>query len=863
MAAAPKSFWQRLRIYFRRFRIAVWLLVFFVIAAALWLNVVGLPGFIKTPLLEKLRVRGIELQFTNLRLSWYRGFVAYNVRFGRPDRPDAPQFSARRVELPFSGVALRHFDFSVSGLVLSDGELKFPINETNQPARELRLENVKAAVSFLPNDEWRLDNFQARFAGAEIFLNGAMTHASAARDWAFLHPGPAPEPGAPGSPEQLRATLRQLADTLDQLKFSQPPGLRLSVYGDARDLRGFKIAASVIAADAATPWGLFGQTRLTVRSAGFSQATNSSAPELTFVRVQTQIDGGDLDLSATLDVATRAVQFLGVSDFDIQKIRPLLSAKADHWLGQFAWEKPPHIVAHGGLILPPWTNRPTDWRAEIVPTLRLGGEFKVGRAKFRDLPVLAAQSHVAYSNSVWRLPDLVVTRPEGKLRAAHWTDEDTRNYYWHIQGPFDLKVVRPFLEPAERHGLELLGLTTPPDLDVEVWGRWLEHELIGFKGGVVLSNFSFRGETGTSLHTAFAYTNLQLQIFHPEIIRADRYARADGVAVDFADKMVYITNGVGNIDPMIATRAIGPKTAEAIEPYHFLTPPLTHVYGSVSTETARRADLHFTVDGGPFRWLKFNATHVAGDVHWLNETLLITNIQADFYGGKLSGWTDFNFHVEHGNDFRFDIMFDHAKLGPLIGDLTQNTNQLEGLLTGWINVPRANTADWKLMAGTGHMQLRDGLLWEIPVFGVFAPVLNTMWPNLGSGRASEGSADFVITNGAVRSDNLELRSPAMRMQYRGSVDFASQLNARVEAELLRNTPVLGPLVSTVFWPITKALEYKVTGSLGAPQIEPLYIPKVFLVPFHPIQSVRDLFSAKPAPSTNAPPKFLDLTPDAP
>ncbi len=380
---------------------------------------------------------------------------------------------------------------------------------------------------------------------------------------------------------------------------------------------------------------------------------------------------------------------------------------------------------------------------------------------------------------------------------------------------------------------------------------------------MVLSNFSFRGETGTSLHTAFAYTNLQLEIFHPEIIRADRYARADGVAVDFADKMVYITNGVGTIDPLIATRAVGPKTAEAIEPYHFLTPPLTHVYGSVSIETARRADLHFTVDGGPFHWLKFNATHVAGDVHWLNETLLITNIQADFYGGKLSGWTDFNFHVDHGNDFRFDIVFDNAKLGPLIGDLTQNTNQLEGLLTGWINVPRANTADWQLMAGTGHLQLRDSLLWEIPVFGVFAPVLNTMWPNLGSGRASEGSADFIITNGAVHSDNLKLRSPAMRMQYRGEVTFNGNLNARVEAELLRNTPVLGPLVSTVFWPITKALEYKVTGSLGAPQIEPLYIPKVFLVPFHPIQSVRDLFNAKPAPSTNAPEIFMDLSPAAP
>ncbi|MCX6896476.1 MAG: hypothetical protein NTZ16_13455, partial [Verrucomicrobia bacterium] len=128
----------------------------------------------------------------------------------------------------------------------------------------------------------------------------------------------------------------------------------------------------------------------------------------------------------------------------------------------------------------------------------------------------------------------------------------------------------------------------------------------------------------------------------------------------------------------------------------------------------------------------------------------------------------------------------------------------------------------------------------------FTPVLNTFWPNLGSGRASDGGDTFTITNSVVRSDNLELRSPMMRMQYRGAVDFVGNLDARVEAEPLRNTWVIGPVVSTMLRPISKALEFKVTGNLDQPKAEPVYIPKFFLIPFTPFQSLRELFTDKPS-----------------
>jgi hypothetical protein len=161
-------------------------------------------------------------------------------------------------------------------------------------------------------------------------------------------------------------------------------------------------------------------------------------------------------------------------------------------------------------------------------------------------------------------------------------------------------------------------------------------------------------------------------------------------------------------------------------------------------------------------------------------------------------------------------------------------------------VTNANTVDLQTWQGHGNLNLRDGLIWEIPIFGIFSGVLNSMVPGLGNSRASAGTCTFVITNGIIRSDNLDITSTGAQLQYRGTLDFQGQVNARVAAGLLRDTWLVGPVVSTVFWPVTKLFEYKVAGSLGNPKAEPVYLlPKVvllpFQLPFHPLRTLRELF----------------------
>jgi len=61
------------------------------------------------------------------------------------------------------------------------------------------------------------------------------------------------------------------------------------------------------------------------------------------------------------------------------------------------------------------------------------------------------------------------------------------------------------------------------------------------------------------------------------------------------------------------------------------------------------------------------------------------------------------------------------------------------------------------------------------------------------------------------------------------------------------------------WPVTKLFEYKVSGPLGEPKVDPVYVvPKVvflpFQLPFHPLRTLRGLFPEDGTSNrTNAPP----------
>ena len=256
------------------------------------------------------------------------------------------------------------------------------------------------------------------------------------------------------------------------------------------------------------------------------------------------------------------------------------------------------------------------------------------------------------------------------------------------------------------------------------------------------------------------------------------------------------------------------------------------------------ADLSFNVVGGvPFQCLKLRAARVTGTIHWLGETLVLTNIAANLRRHG-NGFANFDFRVPHeGADYQFTAAVTNINLHTLAADLASSTNHLEGALSGQVVVTRADTRDWRTLDGFGQARLRDGLIWDIPLFSLLSPVLNNISPGLGDSRATDASAAFAITNGVIYSDALEINTAMTRLEYSGTVDLRENVNARVTAQLLHNLPVVGPFISPLFTPVTKLFEYKVTGTLKNPKKEPVYVPKLLRCRCIPSAPSRTCFPA--------------------
>lgn len=994
--------WHRFRVIFRRCRITALLIILALMGFVLYINQVGLPDFIKNPLVQKLHDRGLDLHFTRLRWRPAQGIVAENVFFGRTNDVASPQLTMKQVQLRLDYAALLKRQFQVKSLVLRQGRLAWPVIASNAPPRELSIDNIQTDLQLLTNDVWELDNLQAQFAGAQVQLTGVLTNASAVREWKLFRRG---HPAQPGT---LQSRLRHLADTLEQTHFAAAPRIKLDIRADALDVEKTCLQLSIDAPAADTPWGRGDRIRCFVSLApprtnqlsraeinlhaasatttwatttnlsfllrlspaehgtnllrgdldlsadSFQSRSNEAAnvhftaqwlhsltnalpisgrgelegsnaltawgtakqfhvaasllastnspetdarwawwtnlaafplelqcdvagvhspkldvdevhcsaqwhgPDLSIDKLAAKLYRGTLEANAKLNVATRQATFKVTSDFDAQKVSPLLTPKAQEWLANYSWNYPPHVESQGAVILPAavWTNRHPDWRGEMRPTLRLDGHFNVVQGAFREVPVMTAESHFSYSNMCWRLPDLVATRHEGRLFLSHESDERTQDFYFRLHSTIDPRALRPLLPKNEQRVFEFFSLSEPPAVDAEVWGRWHDHDLIHGRAHVTATNFIVRGQSVGAFQTDLNYTNRILTLTHPKLWRTNNQEMsADTVKFVFEDRKIFVTNGFSTAVPEDVAQAIGPHVVHALEPYHFLRPPTVHAEGIIPMRNERDADLHFDVDGGPFQWLKFQVPHITGKIDWTGQHLSLTDVRTDFYLGKASGNAHFDFEkTNHGADFRFNFVATDSNLHLLATDLADGkTNKLEGLLTARIEVTNANSADWQSWQGAGRIDLRDGLIWDIPIFGVFSPVLDTVMPGLGSSRAREGSATFIITNGVIDSEDLKIETLMARLRYHGTIDLRGIVDARMEAELLRNTWVLGPVLSLALWPVSKTFEYRITGTVHDPKSAPLYIPKVFFFPLHPVQTLKELIPEQTAQPTNGPP----------
>ena len=607
--------------------------------------------------------------------------------------------------------------------------------------------------------------------------------------------------------------------------------------------------------------GITGEKGLAIREV--SLAGDWRAPRLAISRLDSKLYDGAVSGSAGLNVATRLATASSRVNFSLHNVFDLLTPKAQRWLKQYEWSEAPVVSGTVRATLPEWTNTKPDWRAEVRPTMRLNAQVTSGPVSFRGIEVESVRSDLEYADLTWSLPNLVAKRPEGEVRLALRSHTETQDFHFDFSSSIDPHAITPALEEEkQKKGFDYFSFETPPVIEGQIWGRWRERERTVFRASVAATNFTFRAQQVDAFAAGVSFVNGFLNMTNAVVRRPEGEATVDALGFDTRTKRLYLTNAVGRLDPVAVAKAIGPKTARSLEAYQFLEPPLARVNGWVQTGPGRNpAELHFEIDGGAFRFSKFNSRDIAGEIFWSGQSVTLTNIVAEFYGGELHGNLVSRFNDDRSADLAFHLETKQTELTGLMSDIMEKKSKLSGRLDGVLDIT-ANSRDWKSWNGSASVAMKEGYLWDLPLIGIFAPVLDRLTPGLGASTFSEGTADFTITDGAVGTRNLELKSALLRLQYKGKVGFDGRIHdAGVVAEALRDTwiigPVLGPLFNLALSPIERMLKFEVSGTLSNPKLEMKHIPKVLLVPFQlPFQVIDELIPdgepVKPPPGKRGP-----------
>ncbi len=554
------------------------------------------------------------------------------------------------------------------------------------------------------------------------------------------------------------------------------------------------------------------------------------SPHLVVSSLNTQLYGGSLVANSRLNIYSREVIGDAQANFDYHKGALLLEKQVQNWLAQFSWKQPPEVGCSFRFLFPHWNEEWNTLDKQLGRSLELAGFLK-GEGAFREIPLGKIQSHFTFTNLLWSLPDLVITRPEGLASIAYTGNVNNSTFKAAIDSKIDPAAFKPLLPEDQQALFDFVFFDDPPIIRGTALGNWEHTESLGFQGEINTTNFYLRGVPYSDLAMQVSFTNSIVEARNAIAHRgAEEEVRAPYLRVDIPREVMFVTNVTSTTDPWLAMSLVGEEVYRAIAPYRFETPPSVRLHGNVPLRHWSKADLHFEVAGTNFTYWKFHLPNLVGDVYWKADHISFSNVFAGFYGGVGQWSGHFYINDQHSADFSFLAHVTDADLKSLMNDLAPSTNHLEGRLNGRLVVTSANSDDLKSWNGFGEGNVKNGYLWSVPVLGIFSPVLDAITPGAGLSRITAAEGSYSITNSVIETRDMQVRAPAFRLNYKGKVDFDGKIDARVDAEILRDAWLVGRLFSAVLWPVSKAFEAKITGTLNDPKTKLRYFPKFLFAP---------------------------------
>lgn len=149
---------------------------------------------------------------------------------------------------------------------------------------------------------------------------------------------------------------------------------------------------------------------------------------------------------------------------------------------------------------------------------------------------------------------------------------------------------------------------------------------------------------------------------------------------------------------------------------------------------------------------------------------------------------------------------------PRLTDLYYNYQTAHGQLSGTYDFTGLGS-DGRTMRGRGKVEVTNGNVFAIPIFGPLSGILNHILPGSGYSIAHKASASFSISEGIIHTDDFDAAGTFFSMLGHGDIHFVDD---KLDFNLRLNMKGPGLLLA----PVYKLFEYTGEGSLKKPDWHP-------------------------------------------
>ncbi len=730
---------------------------------------------------EELHKRGVEAQIGRLTLDPFRGLVAKHVRIFDYRNRENTLALISEVSLDINYAALIHHEPFLNALDVRDAQITFPIKTAEGKASRAQLTNLRAHIYF-PPEQIYVSQAEGIFCGIRLSARGQLIKRG---DY---------QPSAAITPEEWQKQLslaQRMVTELQKFSFpAAPPSLQLKFSGDIAELENARVEATLRGdrlqrgsyeinnLSAGAEWN---NQRLDIGHCEWSDSKGTFAARGDWNR---ESNTAKFQIHSTLDLKAFLDAF-GVGG-------PMADVE---------FHSPPLLEISGSMKM-----GAEQFRTDMI------GNAAFGPFTYKKVPFSELSADFSWDGERTLVRELRVRHQTGQLLADLF--DAPNDFRLNLESTISPEAVRAVVPLQANEFLREWQWQRSPAIRMSIRGTNRDAGSWQGDGTVTLGRTRFRGtwmnDANTRIH--FAEGAVTCEDIH---VTRDEGSGSGSFTYDFKKHEVRISNIRSSLYPAEVIFWIDPKTSKTVVPYKFRRPPNVVANGVYQFRGGKNTRLEIKVDGGSgmdyvFLGKTLPFDRVSARLLFTNERLQINDVRADLLAGTLRGDADISLAR---NDPRYRANLSIGEINfPRLTDLYFNYKTAQGLLRGTYEFNGVGN-DWRTMRGSGKVEISNGDVFAIPIFGPLSGILNHIVPGSGYSIAHKANAKFTVENGIIHTEDFEAAGSLFSMLGNGDIHFLdNKLNFNLRLDMK------GPGI--VLMPMYKLFEYAGEGSLKKPDWHP-------------------------------------------